>query len=795
NNCYNAPCTGLTTILPTHGIDWSLTNNKTAPTAWTPVQFGSVNSTNAKPSGTAQIDYIGSTPGGPAYAAQANPANPWTGGHFYQANFSRADYQNSTPWTPTTTRKDALSILIQNDTAGNSPQNEITNGTSYVLAVGFPSYISTSLVALDAASTATWQTVACPTNGTFGSTYLCYAFKTNGTNIAGCGTAPCTGGSQTIVLDLPLPVTSFDFQDLTIQAYLGNEFTWFTLGANATKTETVYNGQGGSGGTSSTVDSLGLGAWSLNSNLMSAAFTPSTAGSGQTNVPLSIAVSNTSNGADPNPDAIDAVVIETQGGTAANYVPSAESVTGVTGWSYLGNLTSTTPVNPTRDYWFGVCPSATAGWFTAAGGPPQSNGVTIPLTAQRATRMASCGANEANSLGAWTSATLGTAIINLTLAGPFSTNQTFYMYAHGANGGGWSAPKAFTLNVTSESASAGFSAVGATPPPGAVATNALPTINGSPNYFTYTVKNTSAATKINKIFVTLPAFDINGLAAQNGSAQWKLVTPLTSTISFTTLPTGQVGTWGCSYNTNGANTFNPVPGVSDGQIEIDCTTGIPAGDSLLMTFEAQSPGIQSDTYAFPSKLETTSGVATGPTWIGDQDIQESFSVGLTVVVNPSNPGAGGSTPTVSCSQCAFSGSTIDFGAITAGNAVPGSDVVRASVIYSGSTVAANWTLTVQTNLNPACTGTCQGTNELLTGVDQTASNGPTGTGKCGAIASSIGNNTYHVVPTASALTIATGPETKCVLPNVYDVIQNMEVSIGSENAIGRTATVTYTLIP
>ena len=171
-----------------------------------------------------------------------------------------------------------------------------------------------------------------------------------------------------------------------------------------------------------------------------------------------------------------------------------------------------------------------------------------------------------------------------------------------------------------------------------------------------------------------------------------------------------------------------------------------------MTFEATSPGIQSDTYAFPSTLETTSGVATGPTWIGDQDVQESFSVGLTVVVNPSNPGNGGSTPTVSCSQCAFSGSTIDFGAITAGNFVPGGDVVRASVIYTGSTVAANWTLTVSTNLNPACTGTCQGTNELLTGVDQTASNGPSGTGTCnGAIASSIG------VPTPTTAVLLGSP--------------------------------------
>ena len=287
--CYNQPCTGLTTILPTHGIDWSLTSNPTTPTAWTPVQFGSI-ATAQTAAGTVQVDYVGSTPAGPAYSAQGAAANPWTEGHFYQANFTRADYQNSTPWTPSTTRKNALSILIQNNTAGSAPGNEITNGTSYVLAIGFPSYISTSLVALDAASTGVWQTIACPTNGTFGSQYLCYAFKTNGTNIAGCGAGPCTGGSQT---DRPRPASSrsrsFDFQDLTIQAAaLGNEFTWFTLGASSGKTVTVYNGQGGAGATSAVdFDSLRrLGAYSLNSNLMSAAFTPNTAGSGQTNIPL-----------------------------------------------------------------------------------------------------------------------------------------------------------------------------------------------------------------------------------------------------------------------------------------------------------------------------------------------------------------------------------------------------------------------------------------------------------------------------------------------------------------------------
>ena len=151
--CYNTPCTGLTTILPTHGIDWSLTSNPTAPTAWTPVQFGSVNSANAKPSGTAQIDYVGSTPGGSsAYVAQQQTTRkgriPGRARHFYQANFSRADYQNSTPWTPDDDAQAKTHFLSSFRTTrpGNSPQNENRerNLVRAACRLGFPSYISTS---------------------------------------------------------------------------------------------------------------------------------------------------------------------------------------------------------------------------------------------------------------------------------------------------------------------------------------------------------------------------------------------------------------------------------------------------------------------------------------------------------------------------------------------------------------------------------------------------------------------------------------------------------------------------
>ncbi|MBV8333759.1 MAG: hypothetical protein JO192_13555, partial [Candidatus Eremiobacteraeota bacterium] len=469
--CFATPCFATTTELPTDGLSWSFTNNLTSPVAWTPVSFGGFNS-GLVIQGTARFDYSGSqNNGGTGRNNNAvQGTTPWVGGHFFNANFTKADYQNSTPFAPSAARFDVASFTITNtSTNGGNPASEatITSGGACCpqIAIGLPAYFTPSQVTVDSAS-AGWTKVACPATDSFGSNYVCF----NGPTIAG------NGGVAQLFLDMPLSIPSFSPQEFTIQAYSGDSL-YFTLTKDASTEKTID--------TKTTFDSLGIAGYSLNGVLMSAAFNPPTVGSGQAPTPLQILVQNATTGADPNPDSVDAVVIEERGGLpAANFAVSGVPTVATTqgGWSYLGTVNSATPAN-TLDYWFGVCPAATLGWLTLAGGPPQPAGVAVPLnfaSGSSYTKMGSC-ANDQFAL--LSDATHSTATINMNLTGPFAAGtQTFYMYAHGANGGGWSAPKAFNVTYSNESAQSGFTKIGATCASlVAIATNAQPTIGGSPN--------------------------------------------------------------------------------------------------------------------------------------------------------------------------------------------------------------------------------------------------------------------------------------------------------------------------
>ena len=761
--CYNTPCNALTVELPTHGLSWSIATNPSSPTAWTPITIASVNSAHAIFSGTARFDYVGSKTltGGSCCVAQGTTPVV-SGAHFYDENFTRAEYQNSTPFTAGT-RVNVGSFLITNTSTGS------TGGTCYpcivantgtqTLAIGFPSYITASKVVTDSSSVGTWgNVVTCPSS--FGVQYVCW----KGPSI----NPPSLGGNtSTLLVDIPEPVSSFSVQEMTVEAYGGNEFAWFTLTKDGTSTETTTD-------QAYSVDSVGMAAYSLNSDLMSAAFTPPTVGTGQSPTPFSIVIGNTSLSADPFPDSIDAFVIEQT--TSSTYtVNGVPTVTGAgAAWAYKTTYTGSTA--NTLDYVFSVCGTPAKALLA-----PQINGGTTPLTAPSPGPTPCSTANEGESLRYPSN---GTATVAMNLNGVFSAgSMTFNMYAHGANGGGWSAPKTFTVTFTSESASAGFSSVNGT----AVSTNALPTVSVAPPVaFVYSLKNTSASTLLKTILITLPAYDVNGSSATDGSANgyWKLNgTP-------TLDPATPVG-WGCSVNAGATHTFNPVPGSSNGQIEVDCSTGVAVGSTLKVDFSSYYPSTQADTFQFPS---TVDGVSTGQTWIGDQEVEVSFSVGLTVVVNPANPGPGGSTPVVSCSTCAFSGSTIDFGPIANNASVTGGDVVRASVIYTGaSNVGQNWQLSISAASNPSCTGgSCAGADELLGGVDST--NTPTNGNGCGAMTiTGAVSNAYVIVPvTPSLQQLVSGPETQCTKP--YDTIENYKVSLGTETINGQIITVTYTLI-
>jgi hypothetical protein len=781
--CYYTPCYAVTSVLPEHGLSWSYTNDLANPVAWTPVEFGS--DIGLPLSGTTHFDYVGARPTPPALVAQG--ATPWTNAHYWQSFFTRGAYQRSTPYAGT--RSNVASFLITNtSTRGRGDSNPIVGASNPGLAIGLPPYFAPSQVTVDPSSSAAWSKVACPSS--FGVQYVCL----NGPSING------GGGTATVMLDFPLPVSSFTFQEMSVQAWSEDQLSFFSLTNDGTTENTIDGCTDCSGEPTSGVDSLGIAGYSLNSTLISAAFTPSTVGSGQTPTALTLTVQNATTAADPNPDAIDAIVVvsspppsgEALSDYAVSGTPTMTRQDGAS-WNWLGRVAASSPAN-TYEYWFGVCPSGTANWGTLAGGPPQPAGLSTPLSSQY-TALATCGATEHNSL--WNDSTHSSATINLSLAGPLSNGpHTFYVYAHGANGGGWSAVKALALNVANESGTAGFQAVGPTCPGTTVATNALPTITTTSNCFVYTITNTSkAGTNIGTVDITLPAFDINGLSAN----AWSLVgSPITQNIKVGTISGGTFTTSGApaGCTVNAANTSNPSPGVSNGKIEISGCTGFSPGATLAVEFQANSPSAENATYSFPSVLDPTgANQKTSPSWIGDQEVQTQFTVGLSVVVAPlSNPGPGYSTPAQNCSQCAFSGDTINFGQISSGGSVTATDVARATVVYSGSCTSScsSWQLEV------SATGDSQGIGELQTSLDE--ANGSTSSNDGGAVITyPAGVGAFFAMPTTPAQ-IASGPEQQlsktCNGSNglwCYDTIQNYKVSVGADTS-AHVITVTYTLI-
>lgn len=738
--CGNA-CQGVTSELPSNGVKWSTTSSALA---WTPVYF---RKNSASESGTATFAFAGSENQGTRNINGSPFAAPFVGTHFYQSNFNQADYNNNSPYSVPA----SLFLAQSNEDIWSYTINNTGNNTISEIALGLPPLLLyQGFYNVDTLSSGTWGVVACPAN--FSTAWFCLS-----------GGTIAKGTSTTIYIDQSLPLQSFPFTEIQMEAFANSQ--WFSVTPTAT-TQTTPDGL-------NTVDSLAVGAYSLIGTDMSVYPSPSTIGQGST-PNMGFSIQNTSTSVDPNPDAIDAIVIEAPStGLSLGSVPTVSNA----GWSYLGSfkLNGSTSMQ----YWFGLCGSQyTKGAVQGAGsyaGPPGANGapVTTPFTSTYPT-IGTCG-NETDAAGPGTKVNIS----NMKLSN-FNTSgtQTWKMYAHGANAGGWSAPQNFTITVTPESAEIWFNQVNGT----AVATNTVPTIGGSPNSYQYAVKNTSGTSKISTINVTLPGLDINNQNAFDGTNTWN-ISSITSGGVTITAPGGQAdGTAGCTVNSSSANTFNPTTAGANGQIQVNCTNLNP-GDTIYLNFTATSPQVQSDSYLFPATID---GSNAGVAWLGSDEVTVQFSLGLNVVVDPSNPGPGGSTPVVSCqNSCAFSGTTIDFGNIGNNTTYTFSDVVRTSVIYTGATSAGH-TLLLYTdvNSNPVNTGG-SASNELLSDVD------PTNSTQGAGIA--FNQTSYAVMPTTSpGMLLATIPETYS--STGYDVIDNYEVTIGTETVTGHIVTVTYTVI-
>lgn len=727
NETCGTSCAGMAAELPTHGLAWSAIGTSAAPvyTASAPFYFA----TGTGYSGTASMVLYGNTNDGTGNQVEE---------HYFKTNTAHAAYIRPDPFNVDNSYFNEYAFTITN----NSSQ-EITE-----LAIGLPGTYGTLNEINYYSTPANGWTLDIPCPGTlFATKYVCLAapysrfFGYQGIN---------PGDTETVYLYANAPTSSFSYTDWTVFAAEPVPFQMTPTG-----TATIPAGPSNP----YTVDGLGFAMYSLDSTLMSATFEPSNVG--RTLPTVDAVFQNTSLAEDANPDYVDAVVIQIPNGSV-NAGPTLQSPP--TGWTYEG----TTGANP-QYYWFGVC-AGQRGNGNRSGPPGVTNGIgTYPLNGDAAALPTCSAAQEQNSLapGAKLDA-------RFTLQNVANGTNTFYMWAHGANGGGWSNKMTFSFNASSLSGNAGFASINGT----AVPTNSEPSISADSNVYTYTatIPSNSGATSNSSFTITVPATDINGLtASQLGASPWAV-----SSVSIAS----QSGATTCAIG----SVTNPS-GSTNGSIVVSGCNFSNMGGSVTVQFTGASPSVQNDEFLFPTTITTGNGTTTAAeTWAGDQRVQVEDMIGLSVVVDPNNPGPGGSTPVVNCPNCSFAGSTIDFGNVTNMTQTQYTDVARASVTAYASGHTNGWVLCMETDTNPA-SNHAGVSHELQALVDGAHSTSATGL--------SYGDSSYTDIPVAasgvSQLLLATGPfSTTRTTP--YDVIQSYQLSMGTELAAGAVAQITYTLI-
>ncbi|HEY9180422.1 MAG TPA: hypothetical protein VIO32_06860 [Candidatus Baltobacteraceae bacterium] len=710
SNCQTG-CTGLTAIEPYKGASWSNDSNNASTNT---VYF--TNSFTNSYAGTASITHIG-------YLDTTNTYHSGQETHGFTYNQTNSIYTSTSPSTATTGYADIYSFtVVNNDSAGTTNLKEL----EIVMPTAYTPGGTLTTVSVYNSGAGNWTYATCPSGAP--TTAFCLTSST--------GISPA-GGTDTFELGFtPPPPSSFSFTDWTVEAVTP---TQFTLAPSGTFTGFVPS--------TSSYDTTATAAYSLTGNLITPAFSPTTAGQ-NTNNSMTINVTNTSTAQDPNPDYVDLIAIDIPTTNAFTTVGSMPA-----GWSEL----ATTTVGSNTRYFFGLCASQVT---------------TLTITAS----VSSCGAaTEANSIkpGSTFSVTgnLATSTSNITAT----------MYAHGANVNGWSSGHTFTLNVTAISAAAGFNGAGGYPSAGSVTSPNTPQVGADAdstygNAYSYVIKNTSGTGQnLTSAKIVIPGLDVSSVLPSDGTA-WTLTNAPSTTNSYNCSVT--------SYTSANRTGTNNGYGAYNGGITIGGgSCSIPPGSSITVTFDAKAPYTVNDSYQFTTTVNGSTSAAE--MWSTDTFVQIILGASLTVAVDPGNPGPGGSTPSVSCAVCSFNTVTnlIDFGTVANLSTVTGADVLRVS-IYTNAGSSNAWKLYVSTTNNPANTGSPS--NELLTSIDPTNSAPRTGI--------NFDRTTYAVVPTASSLLLMDNGTGIAATRTPYDAIMNFEISIQGGVTTPQTSVLTYTFI-
>ena len=714
SNCTSG-CSGLTALEPYKGAEWS-TDSSNAST--NTVYF--TNSFSNTYAGTASVTHVG-------YLNTANTfvANQETHGYTY--NQTNSIYTSQSPFAPTSSYEDVYSFTVaNNDSGGASAMKEI----EIVMPTAYTPSGTLTTVNVYNSGTGAWAYATCPS----GSPAAAFCLTSN--------TGISSGFSDTFEIGFsPPPPTSFSFTDWTIEAITP---TQFTLSPSGTFTGFVPS--------TSSYDTTATAAYSLTSNSITPAFSPTSEGQ-NTNNSVTINVTDTSTAQDANPDYLDLIAID---------IPSANPLTSLsgmpTGWSLLSQQT----VGSNTRYYFGLCAAQETSYTITASVP-------------------SCGsATEANAIAPGKS---------FTVTGKLQTgtsNITATMYAHGANVNGWSSGHTFSLSVTAVSSAAGFNAVGGYPTASTVTQGKTPQVGSDAdttygNAYSYVITNTSGAGEyITSAKVIVPGENQSQVVPTDGT-YWKLTTTPTTTNSY-----GCSVTSSASANRSGTDVGY---GANNGGITIGgANCKIPPNDSITITFDALAPYTVNDSYEFATYVNGGT-TKSSEEWNTDTFVQIVLGATLEVTVDPGN-GPGGSTPSVNCTVCSFNPTSnlIDFGTVGASSTVQGGDVLRVS-IYTDAGPSNLWKLYVTTNNNPSNNGSAgYPANELLTSIDSTNSKDPAGV--------NYDQTSYAVVPTSpSTLLLMDNGSGLAATHTPYDALMNLEISIGASGSLAaQTSVLTYTLI-
>jgi hypothetical protein len=707
--------------------------------------------------------------------APCTPTSAGNGGreqHGYYTNLTQALYAANEPFSASSGQADVYCVNITN----NSTSGTIT-GLAFTLPSTYPGG-STTIWSVDANSASggslcsgsntcwTQDTTSgkCPSSANF-------CIKPVGVN-----TGIQVGNSQRIYIDVQnLPSSSFGFAE--VQELVYNPVT-YSLTADSTCCTSAFLSTlpvSSTAPTQTTIDSLALGAYSINASYMTALFNPTSEGTSTSNT-VNVSLKNTSLSQDANPDFVDAIVFEFPSSSylgTAGFAPTNLT----TGWSYLGYVSPGVGGGSTIDYWFGLC---TAQYSTANGplsNPSTSTTKSLPLYSGAGGSGCSS-AQEQYALQPGSSFSFDTPITTPSSAGTIPST----VYAHGANGNGWSKSTSFSLTVAAVSATSGFSQVGTYGSPSSVAANTTPQISTDSNTtygnsYIYTIKNTSGAGhNITSATITVPGKDSSGALPSDGT-YWNI----------TTAPAISGSTYGCTISTS-ANNGSATAAGANGTISLSGgSCSIPSGSTITITFTAKAPYTVNDQYQFPATVNTS--IDASENWVGDQYVQIVLGASLVVQVGATQ-NTHGTAFTYNCPTCTFTSATntIDFGSIAAGSTATGTDVLLLDV-YTNASTPEGWTVwvTQQNTLNPTAAA------YLQTQVDNTASISyqPVSGTSYGTTAWATIPNTTN--PTSGDVIVSTSGTTATRLPFEFANSFRIVIPAGG-NTSPSTSAITYTFI-